>query len=72
MRKEVEVEVESVDKAVEAVRAMYDVCEVVLGAEDFVGEASFRCAEVVWGFSAVCELLNIKFFLRFVTLDLAV
>lgn len=35
------------NKAVEAVRAMYDACEVVLGAEDFVGETSFRCAEVV-------------------------
>lgn len=47
LRKEVEVEAESVDKAVEAVRAMYDACEVVLGAEDFVGEASFRCVEAV-------------------------
>lgn len=44
LRRRVEVEAENEDKAVEIVRAKYDACEVVLGADDFFGEASFRRA----------------------------
>lgn len=45
LRRKVEVEAESEGAAVDAVKAMYDTCEVVLDAEDFVGEAAFRCVE---------------------------